>query len=376
MIKIKENNLRHLGKTLAKEPLFTVLLLLTAVISIFSKPQLSSIHWDVITTLFSLMLVRTAFEKCHFLTSLAGLSTAYFHTQRSLGLALIAVTGFLSMLVTNDVALLTVVPITILIAEKEGEDPFVIIILETVSANIFSSLTPFGNPQNLYLYSYYNMTASEFFRIMLPLFVLGAVLVILLNFFLNRSNHKYHTSAVFAVTDPILFWGALAVFVLNILSVLRVLNSWIPFAVAVAFFVIYRPKFFLSIDYFLLGTFALFFLFTDSVTGISAVKIVLSSMLNSKAAVLADSALISQVLSNVPTAVLISGFTPHYRELLYGVSVGGLGTPVASLASMISYKIYAQKYSGGKYMKVFLAVNFAALALLGAAIYVYELMVG
>lgn len=366
----------NLVKTLAKEPLFTALLFLTAVMSLFSRPQLTSINWSVITTLFSLMLVRTAFEKCHFLTSLAGISTAYFHTQRSLGLALVAVTGFLSMLVTNDVALLTVVPITILIAEKEGEDPFVLIILETISANIFSSLTPFGNPQNLYLYSYYNMTAGDFFRIMLPLFVLGAALIILLNFSLNRSNHQYHTSAIFQITDPILFWGALVVFVLNILSVLRVLNSWIPFAAAVAFFVVYRPGFFLSVDYFLLGTFVLFFLFTDSVTGIPTVKTVLSAMLNSKAAVLADSALISQALSNVPTAVLISGFTPHYRELLYGVSIGGLGTPVASLASMISYKIYAQKYPGGKYMKVFLIVNFAALALLASAIYLYEFLAG
>jgi Na+/H+ antiporter NhaD/arsenite permease-like protein len=369
-------NKTNLIKTLAKEPLFTVLLFLTAVMSFFSKPQLSSINWNVITTLFSLMLVRTAFEKCNFLTSIAGISTSYFYTQRSLGLALIAVTGFLSMLVTNDVALLTVVPITILIAEKEGEDPFIFIILETVAANIFSALTPFGNPQNLYLYSFYNMSAAEFFRIMLPLFVFGTALVVLLNFFLNRSNHQYHTSAIFQITDPILFWGALAIFVLNILSVLRVMNSWIPFVAAVAFFAVYRPKFFLSVDYFLLGTFVLFFLFTDSVTGIPTVKTVLSAMLNSKAAVLVDSALISQALSNVPTAVLISGFTPHYRELLYGVSIGGLGTPVASLASMISYKIYTQKYPGGKYMKVFLIVNFAALALLGVAIYLYELVVG
>jgi Na+/H+ antiporter NhaD/arsenite permease-like protein len=366
----------NLIKTLAKEPLFTAMLVLTAVMSFFSRPQLSSINWNVITTLFSLMLVRTAFEKCHFLTSVAGISTAYFHTQRSLSLALTAVTGFLSMLVTNDVALLTVVPITILIAEKEEEDPFILIILETISANIFSSLTPFGNPQNLYLYSYYNMTAADFFRIMLPLFVFGVALIILLNFSLNRSNHQYHTSAIFQITDPILFWGALAVYVLNILSVLRVLNSWIPFVAAVAFFVVYRPGFFLSVDYFLLGTFVLFFLFTDSVTGIPMVKTVLSAMLNSKAAVLADSALISQVLSNVPTAVLISGFTPHYRELLYGVAIGGLGTPVASLASMISYKIYAQKYAGGKYMKVFLIVNFATLILLGLAIYLYELLAG
>jgi Na+/H+ antiporter NhaD/arsenite permease-like protein len=363
------NQVRRL---VVREPLFAVLLVLTAAISIFSKPQPTSINWAVITTLFSLMLVRTAFEQCHLLSSLASASVSRFQTQQSLSLALIFFTGLLSMFVTNDVALLTIVPLTILIAENAAVDPYRLIILETISANLFSALTPFGNPQNLYLYSYYKINPTEFFKIMLPLFLFSIVLIVAMNYFCNREKQNYVADSKFEITDKPLFAGALVVFLLTVLAVFRVMSNWIPFVVAVVFFLICRPALFKKVDYFLLGTFVLFFLFTSSITAIPNVKTVLSGALNNETTVFVDSALISQVLSNVPTAVLISGFTHRYRELLYGVSIGGLGTPVASLASVISYKLYAAKYSSGKYGKMFLTLNFLSLILLSISILLYE----
>ncbi|MPN63385.1 hypothetical protein SDC9_211143 [bioreactor metagenome] len=132
--------------------------------------------------------------------------------------------------------------------------------------------------------------------------------------------------------------------------------------------IFFAPRLLLKVDYILLITFVLFFLFTDSVTNIPIIKTFFAGLLNSKLSVLLASAGLSQIISNVPAAVLISGFTMHYRELLYGVSVGGLGTLVASLASLISYKLYIHEYKSARYIRIFSMINFGMLFILIAVI--------
>jgi hypothetical protein len=153
---------------------------------------------------------------------------------------------------------------------------------------------------------------------------------------------------------------------------LRIVDYRISFAATVLVFLFLAPKLIAKVDYFLLITFVLFFLFTDSITGIPFVKTFLGGVLNSKSAVLLLSVGLSQIISNVPAAVVISGFTAHYKELLYGVSAGGLGTLVASLASLISYKLYAHQYQSRRYLVVFTLLNFGILILLIAAILLIE----
>jgi len=328
----------------------------------------------VISTLFSLMLVCLAFEECQLLTSLAGLALGTFKTPRKLGLVMIFATGSLAMLVTNDVALLTVVPLTMMMAKLSRKDPFMLIILETMSANIFSALTPFGNPQNLYLYSYFKIPFLKFFSIMLPFGLFGAVLMGLINLLFNKGDSYKVEIQQPKIQNKKLLYGASVIFLLNILSVFRIMDYRIVFVATLLLFLCLAPRLIIKIDYLLLLTFVLFFLFTNSVIGIPLIRTFLAGVLNSKLNVLLFSAGLSQIISNVPAAVLISGFTKFYKEVLYGVSAGGLGTLIASLASFISYRLYIVEYKPRKYMKVFSLLNFGALIILMAALIVIDLL--
>lgn len=361
------------GALAEKEPFFFITLLLTILLSCLSKPHLAAVHWNVIATMFSLMLVCLAFERCRLLTALAGFAIGAFKTPRKLGLAMIVATGVLSMFVTNDVALLTVVPLTIIMAKVSKKDPYLLIILETMSANLFSALTPFGNPQNLYLFSFFKISTAEFFVWMLPFSLFGAVLLLLLNLIFNKGEAYQVEPQKTELYDYRLLSGAAVAFFLNILSVLRIVDYRIALVITLIIFLFLAPRLIVKVDYFLLFTFVLFFLFTDSVTGVSVLRNFFADVLSSKFAVLFVSAGLSQVISNVPSAVLLSGFTTHARELLYGVSAGGLGTLVASLASLISYKLYIREYKATKYLKVFLLFNFGALLIMVALLALLEI---
>lgn len=370
-IKIALNKAAALAK---KEPFFVVTLLLTVVLSFFSRPHISAVHWNVISTLFSLMIICAAFQKCKLLTSLASAALNKFKTPRRLGFAMIFTAGGLAMFVTNDVALLTVVPLTLIMAQVSGEDPFMLIIFETIAANILSALTPFGNPQNLYLYSFFKIPPEKFFEMMIPFCLFGTALLCAANFFFNKGGTYKTQKHKFEICNGRLLAGASAAFIANILSVIGFIDYRIALVFTLITFLIIAPKLILKADFFLLMTFVLFFLFTDSVTQIPPLRNLFTHALNSRLAVLIASAGLSQIISNVPAAVLVSGFTNNYREILYGVSAGGLGTLVASLASLISYRFYVRSYKSGRYLKAFFALNFGILIIMTAAVSITEII--
>lgn len=344
-----------------KEPFLIITFLMTALCTIYSKPSMNAVHWNVIVTLFSLMLVSLAFEQCLLLTSFAHFAMSIFKTPRKLGMAMILVTGILAMFLTNDVALLTVVPLTITMAKIGGNDPGLLIILETMSANLFSALTPLGNPQNLYLYSYYQMKPSDFFSMMIPFCFFGVILIVITNLLFNKGQTFHFEKQSFHIVNGKLLCGAGMVFLLNIFSVLHFVDYKIVLLITTLVFFRFEPKLFRKVNYALLVTFILFFLFTNSVSGIPIIQNILKNQLDSKFIVFFVSAGLSQVISNVPAAVLVSGFTTHAREVLYGVSAGGLGTVIASLASLISYKLYAREYHTDQYLRSFYVLNFSVL---------------
>lgn len=285
---------------------------------------------------------------------------------------MIFATGVFAMFVTNDVALLAVVPLTMKMAKVSKKDPLMLIILETMSANLFSTLMPFGNPQNLYLYSYFKIRPLDFLKMTVPFCLTGVFLLVLINFIFNTGNAYKVETKKFEIFDTKLLIGASVAFFLNILSVFRIIDYRITLSVTLSIVLFLAPRLIVKVDYLLLMTFVLFFLFTDSVTGIQMIKAFFAGVLNSRLSVLLVSAGLSQIISNVPAAVLISGFTQHFRELLYGVSAGGLGTLVASLASLISYKFYIREYKSGKYLKVFSLLNFSVMIIMITGIILLE----
>lgn len=225
---------------------------------------------------------------------------------------MILTTSLLAMLVTNDVALITVVPLTILVAKKAGFNPLLIIILETHAANIGSSLTPFGNPQNLFLFEYYHIENIQFFKITSLFIFFGITAILILN--IRNHNDKLHFSLENITMDQkskIMIY--LVLFILIILSILRVIPFWLIFYLAVLLFFILDKKLFLKVDYFLLGTFVNFFILVDNLAKIPFIYSFLTAHLEGEHRSLAVAILASQFISNVPAAVMLSGFTENYR---------------------------------------------------------------
>lgn len=343
---------------------------------------LSYIDYRVLALLFCLMTVMEGFKSTGFFAAVAGKLLEKVKTFRQLYLVLVFLCFFTSMWITNDVALLTFVPFTVLVLRMTGleQEMIPVIVLQTIAANLGSMTTPVGNPQNLYLYSISGMGIGAFLQIMGPLTLISAGLIFLIclihkDFPIRQGMLGKEIVGVRKAGEN----QVLAVlFFISLLSVFRIL-SWqllllIVLVSCIGIKAFCKEKYLpLEADFGLLLTFVAFFIFIGNMGRICAVREVLSQVLNGRELLI--SFLCSQMISNVPAAILLSGFTQEYRGLLQGVNIGGLGTLIASLASLISYKFFAAESeqtpaagTRGRYMLTFTIWNAGmALVLLAAA---------
>ncbi len=344
--------------TIKKDVVFTASLVLAVSSCFAAVPKLDYIDFRVLACLFNIMVVVKAFEELHLLDKLSVGILNRCSNSRRVSLVLILMSFFLSMVFTNDVALLTLVPLALLIGKKSGIDMTQTVIFQTLAANIGSSLTPMGNPQNLFIYSYYNLSILQFFSIVGIFAVLGLIWLLLLN---HRSpDVKLQVSleqVELGDKRTAIIWGV--VFIVIILSVFKVIHYGIAFGAVILCAALINRKLLLKADYRLLLTFVCFFIFIGNLSNIQAVREFMKGLVNSSAATYFGSILLSQVISNVPCAILLSGFTSCWKELLLGVNIGGMGTIVASLASVISYKFYSSEnpQKAGKYIARFTLYN-------------------
>lgn len=353
---------------------------LLAVISMFfvspSKNYISYIDFRVLALLFCLMAVVRGFSSIGVFTRLGTMLLTHVHSLRMLSALFIFLCFFFSMLITNDVALITFVPFTILVLSMAEQKKFLIpvIVLETIAANLGSMLTPLGNPQNLYLYTISGLSIGAFVRIMLPYSFVSAILLLIFILFLPKDTVSTVTAAntanstntvtasntsnviceaVKARKNPrILFAFYLILFLLCLLTVLHILPYQILFFLVLTGFLLLDYRVLKDVDYFLLLTFLCFFIFIGNMKQISLVHELISKLLVHHEVLMGIGA--SQIISNVPAAILLSGFTDDYSALLIGVNLGGLGTLIASLASLISFKFYTN--SNGSDTKRFLGI--------------------
>lgn len=343
---------------------------------------LSYIDYRVLALLFCLMTVMEGFKSTGFFAAVAGKLLEKVKTFRQLYLVLVFLCFFTSMWITNDVALLTFVPFTVLVLRMTGleQEMIPVIVLQTIAANLGSMTTPVGNPQNLYLYSISGMGIGAFLQIMGPLTLISSGLIFLIclihkDFPIRQGMLGKEIVGVRKAGEN----QVLAVlFFISLLSVFRIL-SWqllllIVLVSCIGIKAFCKEKYLpLEADFGLLLTFVAFFIFIGNMGRICAVREVLSQVLNGRELLI--SFLCSQMISNVPAAILLSGFTQEYRGLLQGVNIGGLGTLIASLASLISYKFFAAESeqtpavgTRGRYMLTFTIWNVGiALVLLAAA---------
>ena len=364
-----------------------------AVISSFfvppSRAYISYIDWDTLFILFALMSVIAALRDCGVFDRMAYILCGHIHKSRILCAVLIMLSFFTSMLITNDVALLTFVPFTLAIlgTSTSGKVVLLTVVLETVAANTGSMLTPLGNPQNLFLFSKMGVGIGQFMMIILLYSVISFVLLALSVRLIpdmhlsvsggasvqteipskNETAKDHQLKLELSRTVQEIIYAGL--FILCLLCVLRIVPKWIAAVAVFTVLMILNRKVLKTVDYMLLLTFAAFFIFTGNIAAIPSIRTFLEEAVSGHEFTV--SVLCSQVISNVPATLLLYPFAKDTQSLLVGVNVGGLGTLVASLASLISFKLYSgarkkiELPSCGKYMAAFTIVNLLFLAILG-----------
>ena len=377
--------MKILKNLIKNETVFCVSFLLAILSAFFVHPDAAYLTYPdyrTLALLFCLMIIVAGLQSLGIFSMLSQFLLKKVHGIRGLSLIMVLLCFFSSMVITNDVTLITFVPFTILIFRMGSQVRRVLklIVLETIAANLDSMATPIGNPQNLYLYSVSDLTTAEFAWATLP--YAGLSLLLLTAVIIAAKDEPL---LEIVVTEPAespkagLLRSAIPFFALLILCLLVVfrLLPYQPVLICVmAAVLLLKRKLYLSVDYFLLLTFLCFFVFIGNMKRIPEINALLVSAVQGRE--LLVGILASQIISNVPAAILLSGFSSDFSSLLTGVNLGGLGTLIASLASLISFKFFSREYPDrkGAFLKEFTIWNLVFLAVLTAAALALKFVAG
>ena len=329
-----------------KENAVLVIAIIAALLTSFIVPPdakyLEYFDLKTLSCLFCVLAVVCALRNIKFFYTLAREIVRRFKNARIAILALVYITFIGSMLIANDMALLTFLPLGYFILSTTKKEKYLAFtfIMQNIAANLGGMLTPFGNPQNLYLYSKFNIPDGEFVRIMFPPFILAIALITLCCLiFVKKEALEIEESDVKLPIGRVAIY--LALFAVAIMMVFRFMPYQVGLIIIPLALMFLDKKALMQVDYGLLFTFVFFFIFAGNMGRIDTVRDFFSYLLNKNTLVF--SALSCQVISNVPSAILLSQFTDNYRELLLGVNIGGAGTLIASLASLITFKEYTKQ---------------------------------
>lgn len=359
-------------KTFLKKELMLTISLLAALAAMFmtppSKRLLYDIDWRTLGTLLMMLCVLEGFKQENVLRPLAAL-TSRLRKMTSVSLFLIFGVFFTSMFVTNDVSLIIFVPLTILIFRGAGKEKYIlpVISMENIAAIRGSLLTPFGSPQNLFLYGRSGTSAQNFMLHMLPLCAMSAVLLIIFVFFLYRRDinepitvDPSQTSAGWAPEGRVKRASYISLFVLIIITIVTRTAYWyIAAGIVIAVIFIVDRRLFLKVDYVLLFTFLCFFIFSSSVAASKGIALLLDKAVSGYEYWWAIG--LSQLISNVPASIVLYPFADNFAGLIYGADTAGLCSLIGSLASVINYRIYVRETPGGgkSFIKTFTLVSWA-----------------
>lgn len=357
-----------IGRFIKKNTVMCIALLaaiITSFIVPIDKQYIGYFDYKTLTCLFCVLAVVCALKNINFFYMLARKVVQLFKNARMSVLALVYITFIGSMLIANDMALLTFLPLGYFVLTTTKKEKYMAFtfIMQNIAANLGGMLTPFGNPQNLYLYSKFNIPNLEFMRIMSLPFVLSILLITLCCvIFVKPESLELPDGKVVLNPKRVLLY--LALFALSIAIVFRGIPYWIGLIIIPPVLFAADRKALKMVDYGLLFTFVFFFVFAGNMARIDAIRHLFSSLLEKSTLLM--SVLSCQFISNVPSAILLSQFTGNYADLLVGVNIGGVGTLIASLASLITFREYVKNNPErtGYYVKMFSAFNFAFLIIL------------
>ena len=360
--------MNKLKSFLKKEPVLSIAAVLAAASAFLVPPSagyLAYIDFRVLALLFCLMAVVAGFIEVGFFDFISAKLLGKTDKSKLIGILLVNLCFFSAMLVTNDVALLTFVPLTLgILGAVPASELIFVLVMETIAANLGSMATPVGNPQNLYLYSAYNVPLGQFFATLAPLTVLSWLLIMAVMLLRKASSASLSYSKAAPRMDKASLLILTALFLLSIGAVVHLIDYRIVLLVVAAVMLLWKREVLRKVDYMLLLTFVCFFIFVGNMGELEAVRTLVSSILEGRE--LLVSALISQLISNVPAALMLSGFTDQGTALLIGTNIGGLGTLWASLASLITFKLYSRSENAksGAFFGSFTLWNVAFLAVL------------
>ena len=325
----------------------------------------SYFDWKTLSCLFSVLAVVCALKNIRFFTVLARKIVSLTGNLRTAVIALVYITFIGSMLIANDMALLTFLPLGYFVLNATQNEKYMapVFILQNIAANLGGMLTPFGNPQNLYIYSYFKIPTVEFMGIMLPIFLLAVAMITVCCLFFPGAPIQL-TDSLDVKLSPRRTAFYLALFTLAIVMVFRVIPYYIGLILIIVGLIFTDRKALRAVDYPLLLTFVCFFIFAGNMSRIPLVSHLLTDLMTKSALLVSITS--CQVISNVPSAILLSRFTGDYRSLLLGVNIGGTGTLIASLASLITFREYTSHNpnKAGRYIALFSAFNFGFLIVL------------
>lgn len=352
-----------------KKNVVMVIALVLALITSFIVPPdekyLSYFDYKTLTCLFCVLSVVCALKDINFFYLIAKKIVHIFSNTRASILALVYITFIGSMLIANDMALLTFLPLGALVLTTTKKEKYMsfTFIMQNIAANLGGMLTPFGNPQNLYLYSKFNIPNGEFVSIMAPPFILSVALItISCLVFVKKESLEIEDERI--EVDPLKTAILLLLFAFSIIIVFRIVPYVFGLIIIPLALIFIDRKALKEVDYPLLLTFVFFFIFAGNMGRIGAIRTFFSSFLDKDTLIF--SSLSCQVISNVPSAILLSQFTSNYKALLLGVNIGGVGTIIASLASLITFREYSHHFPNkkGRYLLEFSLFNFSFLIIL------------
>ncbi len=322
-------------------------------------PHYSLGDFKVLLFLYSLMVVVEGFENSGF----SSIVSSKIKNDKFIGEKLIITTAVLSSFITNDVALITMVPLTIVLSPPEIE---LVIIFETIAVNAFSSITPFGNPQNLFIYIFYEPHVFEFIKTIAPLSLITTFVCVIVYSLLKKKkldkSYSFLGEKEYNFSRKS-FYIYVLLFFITVFSILQLFPFYLAvLSIAYSFFWEKRS---LKVDYPLLLIFFFFFGITDNLLHVFKFSI------NIPNKVFIYSSLLSQLVGNVSSALFFADFTKHWKALLWGVTAGGFGTLFSSFANIIAYRIYKKRYNGDEvsFLKKFHVVSFSFLAFSYALFY-------
>lgn len=369
------NGIRHFISTNLVMCIAFVVAVITSVIVPVDRQYIGYFDFKTLTCLFCVLAVVCALKNIKFFYILADKIVRVFKNAKMCVLALVYITFIGSMLIANDMALLTFLPLGyfVLTAASKRKYMAFTFIMQNIAANLGGMLTPFGNPQNLYLYSKYNIPNLEFISIMaLPFLFSIIIITVCCLIFVKSEPLKLKDEAMLLNKKRTALY--LTLFALSIVIVFRLIPYCVGLIIIPPVLLVFDRKALKSVDYGLLFTFVFFFIFAGNMARIDIVRDLFSSLLNKNTLLVSIAS--CQFISNVPSAILLSQFTENYKDLLVGVNIGGVGTLISSLASLITFREYV-KHNPGKtryYIAIFSAFNFAFLIILTGIMYLLKII--